>query len=141
MDSKTGEFKKFCRLYYINAVLSSRLQALLQQRIELGQSLMRADLSVSTIPTNINICAEITQKTTWRDHIDPRREPQESTKMRPKKVNGIRAGTKTAPASHLIWRLTHLKTFLDHVGGQWDPYETCTGMSRLHVCPPFGRQL
>ena len=42
-----GEFKNFCKLYYINAVLSSRLQQLLQQRVELNQSMMRVDISVS----------------------------------------------------------------------------------------------
>ena len=57
MENKMGEFKNFCKLYYINAVLSSRLQQLLQQRVELNQSMMRVDISVSQTPI-LTLCLQ-----------------------------------------------------------------------------------
>ena len=31
--------------------------------------------------------------------------------------------------------LTYVGSFWEVVSGKWDPYETCAGMSGLHVCP------
>ena len=37
--------------------------------------------------------------------------------------------------SSLMHILANLGAFWGDVGGKWDPYETCTGVSGLHVCP------